>query len=286
MQTVPSDEAGELINDRTVSDGRRVRMIGMACVMLTALGWGLNWPATKFLLAICPPLSARGVSGLTAGGILFLVAALLGESLAVPRALWGRLAMAAVLNVSAWMGLTTVSLMWLPAGQAATLAYTMPVWATLLAWPMLGERPAPRQVGAIVLGTCGVVILVGGAIFQFDAARLPGVVIALSAAGLFAFGTVLSKRMPIPLPRVALTAWQVFAWVHPAADRRIAVRENGFCGLAGDRVACPGLHGVRVDGRLLPAVVRRGTPPDGFQRRDRHPADPGDWRGRIHSRVG
>jgi drug/metabolite transporter (DMT)-like permease len=185
-------------------------MVGLACVMFTALGWGLNWPATKFLLATCPPLSARGVSGLVAGGILFAVAALLGEPLAVPRPLWGRLAVAAVLNVSAWMGLTTASLVWLPAGQAATLAYTMPVWASLLAWPMLGERPMLRQIAAIVLGICGVVVLVGGAVFHLDAARLPGVVIALSAAGLFAFGTVLSKRLPIPLPRVALTAWQVF----------------------------------------------------------------------------
>jgi drug/metabolite transporter (DMT)-like permease len=182
----------------------------LACVAFTALGWGLNWPATKFLLATCPPLSARGVSGLVAGAILFAVAASLGEPLAVPRALWGRLAVAALLNVSAWMGLTTASMVWLPAGQAATLAYTMPVWAALLAWPMLGERPMLRQIGAIVLGIAGVVILVGGTLLEMDSARLPGVVIALSAAGLFAFGTVLSKRLPLPLPRVALTAWQVF----------------------------------------------------------------------------
>jgi drug/metabolite transporter (DMT)-like permease len=210
MQTAPLDETRDLTSARSLRTDRRARTVGLACVVFTALGWGLNWPATKFLLATCPPLSARGVSGLVAGAILFAVAAFLGEPLAVPRPLWGRLALAALLNVSAWMGLTTASLVWLPAGQAATLAYTMPVWAVLLAWPMLGEPPMPRQIGAIVLGICGVVILVGGTIFHLDAARLPGVVIALSAAGLFAFGTVLSKRLPIPLPRVALTAWQVF----------------------------------------------------------------------------
>jgi drug/metabolite transporter (DMT)-like permease len=228
MQTAPLDEAGELTSDRSVRNDKRVRTVGLACVVFTALGWGLNWPATKFLLATCPPLSARGVSGLVAGAILFAVAAFLGEPLAVPRALWGRLAMAALLNVSAWMGLTTVSLVWLPAGQAATLAYTMPVWAALLAWPMLGERPMARQIGAIVLGICGVVFLVGGTIFDVDAARLPGVVIALSAAGLFAFGTVLSKRLPISLPRVTLTAWQVFLGCIPLLIAGLLFEQANF----------------------------------------------------------
>jgi drug/metabolite transporter (DMT)-like permease len=212
MQTAPLQQiihTAGLASTRAAPGNPRVRLVGLACVVFTALGWGFNWPATKFLLTTCPPLSARGVSGLVAGAILFAVAASLGETLAVPRRLWGRLVTAALLNVSAWMGLTTASLLWLPAGQAATLAYSMPVWAALLAWPMLHERPVPRQIGAIVLGTFGVVILVGGTSFQLGATRLPGVALALSAAVLFAFGTVLSKRMPIPLPRVALTAWQV-----------------------------------------------------------------------------
>ena len=95
------------------------------------------------------------------------------------------------------------------AGQAATLAYTMPVWTALLAWPLLADRPTVRQVGAIVLGTCGIVISVAMTGVQLDVARGPGIALALSAAVFFALGTVLSKRAPILLPRVALTAWQV-----------------------------------------------------------------------------
>jgi drug/metabolite transporter (DMT)-like permease len=212
MQTVSSSLIGlpnKAAPTVSVTDDPRARLAGLACVVFTALGWGLNWPATKFLLTQCPPLSARGLSGLVAGSVLFGIAAARGEALAVPRHLWGQVVVAALLNVSVWMGFTTASLLWLPAGQAVTLAYTTPVWAALLAWPMLRERPAPRQIGAIVLGVCGVVISAGGAGLGFAASRLPGVALALSAAVLFAFGTVLSKRAPIPLPSVALTAWQV-----------------------------------------------------------------------------
>ena len=212
MQTaspIETDQYGELVKIRRIVSPQRARLIGIAWVVLTALGWGLNWPATKFLLTICPPLSARGISGLVAGLILLGVAASRGETLVVPRHLWGRLAGSALLNVTAWMGLTTASLVWLPAGQAATLAYTMPVWALLLAWPLLDERPGSRQIGAIVLGICGIIILLGGVTFRLDPSSIPGIVLALSAAALFALGTVLSKKIPIPLPRIALTAWQV-----------------------------------------------------------------------------
>ena len=234
MQTVPLQDAirtGGSASSLSVAAGRNDRLVGLACVVFTALGWGLNWPATKMLLTTCPPLSARGLSGLAAGGILFGVAASLGESLTVPRRLWGRLVIASLLNVSVWMGLTTASLLWLPAGQAATLAYTMPVWTALLAWPILNERPSPRQIGAIALGIIGVVILVGGTNFQLDAARIPGVALALSASVLFALGTVLSKQMPIALPRVALTAWQVTLGCVPLLGAGLLFEQAHFDGL-------------------------------------------------------
>jgi probable blue pigment (indigoidine) exporter len=188
---------------------RPAKLIGVGCLLVTALGWGLNWPATKFLLEECPPLTARGVSGIVASLALAGLAASRGESLTVPHDRWWRLIWAALLNVSAWMGLTTVSLLWLNAGEAATLAYTMPVWTALLAWPILSERLVPRRIAALVLGIGGIAILVGGNGLSIDVAKLPGVVIVLTAAMLFALGTVLSKRWRIDMAPIAATAWQV-----------------------------------------------------------------------------
>jgi len=216
---------------RSALPDRRAQLVGLVFVILTALGWGLNWPATKFLVTTCPPLSARGVSGLVACGMLFAIAASRGEALSVPRHLWLRVMAASLLNVSAWMGLTTASLLWLPAGQAATLAYTMPVWAALLAWPVLSEQPAPRQVAAILLGLCGIVLLVGGTNLHVDAARLPGVGLALSAAILFAIGTVLSKRTPIPLPRFASVAWQILLGCIPLLGTGLWLEQPHFAAM-------------------------------------------------------
>jgi drug/metabolite transporter (DMT)-like permease len=181
----------------------------LGCLIVTAFGWGLNWPATKFLLEQCPPLTARGVAGLVAGLALAGIAAARGENLAVPPMLRTRLVVSALLNVSAWMGLTTLSLLWLNAGEAATLAYTMPVWAALLAWPILGEQLGLHKVAALVLGIFGIAVLLGGNVFHAETDKLPGVAIALAAAMLFALGTVLSKRWPLVMDPIAMTAWQV-----------------------------------------------------------------------------
>jgi drug/metabolite transporter (DMT)-like permease len=181
---------------------------GLLYLLIASIGWGLNWPALKVILSEWPPLSARGASGVTAALGLAVLAVARGEHLAVPRAALGRLVVAAATNVFVWMGFTTVAMLWLNVGEAALLVYTMPIWVTLLAWPMLGQRPTVRTVAALALGIAGIAVLLGGQIAAVGSQKLLGVVLALSAAFLFALGTVTS-RSALPLPPLASVAWQV-----------------------------------------------------------------------------
>jgi drug/metabolite transporter (DMT)-like permease len=187
----------------------RSRRFGLLCLLVTAVGWGINWPVLKVLLREWPPLSARGAAGVTAALGLGLAATLSGQSLAVPRPALGRLLAAAGTNVTAWMGFSTLSMLWLNVAEAALLVYTMPIWAMLLAWPILGERPTARGVAALALGVAGLAVLLtaqGG--LAVGSEKLPGVLFALGAAVLFALGAVTS-RSPLPLPPLASVAWQV-----------------------------------------------------------------------------
>src|SRR4051794_34430635 len=184
------------------------RRIGLFCLAVTAVGWGLNWPVIKLLLREWPPLFARGAAGIVAALALASLALLRGERLSVPKDATRPLAAAAFTNVFAWMGFTTVAMVWLSVAEGALLVYTMPIWATLLAWPMRGERPTLRALTALALGVAGLLVLLARPGFALGPGKLPGMVLALAAAALFAFGTV-AKRSAIPLAPVALTAWQV-----------------------------------------------------------------------------
>ncbi|MEK9279438.1 MULTISPECIES: DMT family transporter [unclassified Bradyrhizobium] len=189
-------------------DSGRDRTIGFLCLCVTAFGWALNWPLMKLLLQQWPPLFARGLAGICAATILAMLALSRKETLAVPREVIPRLLFATFTNVFAWMGLGTVAMKYVTVGEGALLAYTMPIWAMLFAWPVLHTRPTIRDVAGLVLGVAGVALLLSGNGLAFSADKLLGIALALSCAILFALGNVLNRK-PLPMPPLVVVAWQV-----------------------------------------------------------------------------
>lgn len=184
------------------------RSAGIALLAATAVGWGLNWPVMKLVLQHWPPMLARGSAGMVAAFGLGVLALARGDALAVPRAVAPRLLAAAGFNVTAFMGFSTLALLWLDAGEAALLVYTMPIWAMLLAWPLRGLRPDGAAITAALLGFGGIALLLGSQGLAIGLHKLPGIGFALGAALLFALGTV-AWRTPMPLPPLVSVAWQV-----------------------------------------------------------------------------
>jgi drug/metabolite transporter (DMT)-like permease len=195
----------------------RVAPAGLIFLAITSLGWGFNWPVTKYLLSELPPLTLRGGSGVIGAALLAGLAVMRGQSLKVPRELWPRLILAAALNVGAWMVLMGLALLWLPASEAALIAYTMPVWASMLAWPVLGERPTVLRAIALVMAFAGLAAIMGGNGISASSAKLPGIIMALAGSVGFALGTVLAKKLPLHLPPVTAAAWQIGLGCFPVA---------------------------------------------------------------------
>jgi drug/metabolite transporter (DMT)-like permease len=88
----------------------------------------------------------------------------------------------------------------------AILAYTMPIWSTLLAWPFLGERPNRVQGTALVLCAAGLAIL----IYPLAAHGIPlGVVLALAVGVCWGGGTVYLKWAHIEADQMGVGSWQM-----------------------------------------------------------------------------
>jgi drug/metabolite transporter (DMT)-like permease len=190
---------------------------------ITSVGWGFNWPVTKFLLGELPPLTLRGVTGVIGALLLASLALARGQSLKVDRALWPRLLLAAMLNVTGWMVLMGLALLWLPASEAALIAYTMPVWASMLAWPVLGERPTWLGTISLVMAFAGLAAIMGGNGISASSAKLPGILMALAGSIGFALGTVLSKRLPLAMSPIPAAAWQIGLGCFPVAIVGLAI---------------------------------------------------------------
>ena len=144
------------------------------------------------------------------------------------------------------------------------LAYTMPIWAVLLAWPFLGERPNRMQIIALGLCAAGLAVLIYPLADDRRAARHPaGGHDRPVLGGRHGLSEMGAASRPI---RWASACWQVtIAFVVMVAfmlvfDGRLAFRTArssglfapGFTGIVGNGVAY-GLWFAIM--RRLPAVT-------------------------------
>jgi len=194
----------------TSTDSRpRIASLGLLFLVVTSIGWGFNWPMTKLLLTEWPPLTGRGGAGVIGGLVLAALALMRGESLRVPEGQWGRLIGLSMLNVFGWMALMSLALLWLPAGEAAVIAYTMPIWAAVLAWRVLGETLSLRRIIAMLMAFSGIAALMLGDGVHVTPQKLLGLVMAVTGAIGFAGGTVLGKKYPLRMTLLASAGWQI-----------------------------------------------------------------------------
>ena len=193
------------------------RAEGLLFLGFTACGWGLNWPVAKFLLSELPPFSMRAACSVAGVACAFGLARMRGERLWPPRSQWRGLVIFATLNFGAFSVLTTLSLVWLKASEAVIITYTLPIWAAVLAWPMLHERPTLPRIAAMVLGLGGVALLVGADRMEASWTTIPGVLCGFLASWLFALGTVIAKRQPLAMPPITGVAWQAMLGAVPVA---------------------------------------------------------------------
>jgi len=192
-----------------VRERARIAPAGLMFLAITSVGWGINWPINKYLISELPPLTMRGSTGVVGALLLALVAMVAGQDLQVPRAQWPRLLLGGLLNVACWTVFVGLSLLWLPASEAALIAYTMPIWASVLAWPVLGERPNLLRIAALLMAFAGLAAIMGGNGLAGSLVKLPGMILALLGAIGFACGTVLTKKMPLRLPPLTAATWQI-----------------------------------------------------------------------------
>ncbi|MBN9471595.1 MAG: DMT family transporter [Bosea sp.] len=176
-------------------------------VPLLGLLWGFNWPAVRISLTEIAPWTLRAAGMTFAGLVLVAVALARGIPLAVPREQWPRLIIAGFLSIAAFNILLAFAQLMAPTSRAAILTFTMPIWATLLALPILGERFDRRRLLGLGLGISGLVCL--GLPLIRSGQFSPGLALALLAALSWALGTIVTKRWPVAAPALTIAAWQL-----------------------------------------------------------------------------
>jgi drug/metabolite transporter (DMT)-like permease len=179
-----------------------------ARVMLAALGliWGITWPIMKIALSEIPPLTMRGVAAVLGAVTYYTLCVVMRRSLRIPVNAWGHVLVASLLNIVAFSLFSAFAQLAATTSRVAILAYTMPIWSVLLAWPFLGERPNRVQTTALLLCATGLAIL----IYPLAAHGIPrGIVFAIAVGVCWAAGTVYLKWAQIEADQMGVGSWQM-----------------------------------------------------------------------------
>jgi drug/metabolite transporter (DMT)-like permease len=185
-------------------------------IAILTLVWGCNWPVLKLGVTELAPLTFRAMTLPFAAAGMLLVAKLSGDRIGVPRDWWGRVVVLAFFNIAGWNGFVLFGVQQLPAGRSAIIAYTMPIWATLIAMAVLHEPLNRRKIVGLLLGTLGMAVLLGDDIRHIRSTPV-GAFMILIAAILWACGTVLLRKWKPPIAQNALSGWMMLAGWAPLA---------------------------------------------------------------------
>ncbi len=180
----------------------------LAALLSLYLIWGSTYLAIRIGVETFPPFLMAGVRFIVAGSLLFVVLRLRGHA-APTRAQWGGAALVGLLLLVGGNGMVTFAEQWVASGLAALVIATTPLWAALFAG-LWGKWPARSEWVGLGLGFAGVAMLS----LESDFRANPWGAVALFIAPIaWAFGSIWSQRLPMPVGMMSSAAEMLVAGV-------------------------------------------------------------------------
>jgi drug/metabolite transporter (DMT)-like permease len=172
--------------------------------------WGSTYLAIRFAIESLPPFLMAGARFVVAGALLYAWARATGAARPT-RANWRAAAIVGGCLLLVGNGGVVWSEQRVESGIAALLVTVVPLWLVLLDWLRPGgRRPGWRVTVGLLLGFAGVTLLVrpgasGGAIDPLGAGVL------LVASFSWAWGSLASRRLPLPRSPLLTTGMEMLA---------------------------------------------------------------------------
>lgn len=177
-----------------------------------SLIWGYNWVVMKEGLRYCGPFDFAALR------VFFACTCLFGLLLWKRRDIAPRQVMLILLtgflSTTLGLGLPMWALVYGGAGKTAILLYTMPFWAILFAWPVLGERIRGFEWVAVALAFTGLVLIID---FQAVGGKLWSSVVAVISGMAWAGSAIVTRimRRSPQFDLISVTTWQMLFGAAP-----------------------------------------------------------------------
>lgn len=190
------------------TDDQGIPKVAWLLLLLLALAWGSTWPMMKLAVAEIPVLSFRFISVLAGAATLFLVGWVKNRNILPKRWEWAGIARVGFFNVTLWYCLSALAVTTLPAGRAALLAFTTPLWAMIIEFLFYKAPITTRRAVGIVLALTAIGFLTFEDLFAANPSVI-GIAAILIASFCQTFGSIFQQRAGFESPVYTLIPWQM-----------------------------------------------------------------------------
>ena len=176
----------------------------LALFLLTLI-WGYNWVVMKLAVQYASPYQFAAIRTFLGAVMLFVVMFFSKRPLTLKE--FPTMLLLGLLQTCGFTGLLIVALVHGGAGKTAVLAYTMPFWVMLFAWPLLGEKVQGWQWLAVVFALFGIVLIFDPLHIKADGFSM---FLAVCSGIFWAISAIVSKKLHKKMPHLDLlnlTAW-------------------------------------------------------------------------------
>ena len=140
----------------------RLAPAGLMFLAVTSLGWGFNWPVTKYLLSELPPLTLVLLRVVL--GVAILLPLLRMQGIGFPKGTigWKPFVAIGLLNNVIPFSLIVIGQTFIPSGLASILNATTPLFGVLVAQVLTpDEKLTPFKAVGVVVGFTGAAVMIG-----------------------------------------------------------------------------------------------------------------------------
>jgi drug/metabolite transporter (DMT)-like permease len=200
--------------------------------------WGSTYLLNKIAVADIPPLFLGSIRFTIAGVLIFLIAKLLKQKIAITKIELRNSAIASFFFLSFGNGLFVWALKYIDSGFASLLTATQPLIVLLMMWVLHGKKIQLKSIIGIVFGLIGIFLLIGQDEIVSSENQLMGIAMGFTCILSWSYGSIFVSKAQLPKNFFISAGYQMLFggiilliaslvvgedWIHPSEWKEVTL---------------------------------------------------------------